>query len=119
VDEQTYFVLGHRPYTILKWSVKILLPAISAAIFALGGVWKFDAGPVIGTLAIITTFLGTLLGVSTINYNKVTKKNVVGEIIIPETDAEKIRMALDLTPEELKTRNAVIFRVKPVSDDEV
>ncbi len=63
--------LPDNVYNVLKWITIILLPAISALYFALSGIWGFPyAEQVIGTIAAIQTFLGAILGISTITYNK-------------------------------------------------
>lgn len=63
--------LPDNVYNVLKWVTIILLPAISALYFALSGIWGFPyAEQVIGTIAAVQTFLGAILGISTITYNK-------------------------------------------------
>lgn len=63
--------LSNKVYDILKWIALILLPAVSALYFGLSQIWGFPYGEeIVGTLSIIDTFLGALLGISTMNYNK-------------------------------------------------
>lgn len=63
--------LPDNVYNILKWVTLILLPALATLYFALSGIWGFPYGEqIVGTLAAVETFLGTLLGISTIQYNK-------------------------------------------------
>lgn len=63
--------LPDNVYNVLKWITLILLPALATLYFALSGIWGFPYGEqIVGTLAAIETFLGTLLGISTIQYNK-------------------------------------------------
>lgn len=63
--------LNDKVYDVLKWVTLILLPALATLYFALSGIWGFPYGEqIVGTLAAIETFLGTLLGISTIQYNK-------------------------------------------------
>lgn len=58
-------------YDTLKWITIILLPALGTLYFALSGIWGFPyAEQIIGTITAIETFLGALLGISTIQYNK-------------------------------------------------
>ena len=57
-------------YDILKWVVVIFLPALSTAIFGLGELYGFDSHLICGTIAIVCTFIGALIGVSTYKYNK-------------------------------------------------
>ena len=64
--------LSDATYNNLKWTVAIVLPAVSALYFGLAGIWNLPyAEQVVGTFAVVTTFLGAVLGVSTVTYNKV------------------------------------------------
>ena len=63
--------MSNKVYNTLKWVVMIVLPAISTLYFALSGIWGFPyAEEVVGTIAAITTFLGAILGISNVQYNK-------------------------------------------------
>jgi len=56
-------------YDVLKWVALICLPAFQIAIPALFEVWGIPYGDQIAkTLNIIAVLLGTLLGVSNVNY---------------------------------------------------
>lgn len=58
-------------YDKLKWVAQILLPALGTLYFALAGIWGFPYGEqIVGTITVIDTFLGALLGISTAQYNK-------------------------------------------------
>lgn len=64
-------VFDDRIYRILKWVCMIFLPALATLWFALGKIWGFPyLAEVEGTIIAIDTFLGALIGVSTISYNK-------------------------------------------------
>lgn len=63
--------MSNKVYDILKWIAQMLLPALGTLYFALAGIWNFPFGEeVVGTITAIDTFLGVLLGISSINYNK-------------------------------------------------
>lgn len=63
-----------KVYDVLKWVCMIVLPAIATLWFTLGKVWGFPyLGEIEATIIAIDTFLGALLGVSTIQYNKLEK----------------------------------------------
>lgn len=63
--------LPNKVYDKLKWIVMILLPALSTLYFALSEIWGLPcAAQVCGTISVIATFLGTLVGISTHNYYK-------------------------------------------------
>lgn len=64
-------MLSDKAYNILKWVTLIALPALGTLYFALANIWGFPLGEqVVGTINIICTFIGTLIGISTVNYNK-------------------------------------------------
>ena len=49
----------------------VLLPALGTLYFALAGIWGFPYGEqIVGTITAIDTFLGVILGISTVQYNK-------------------------------------------------
>jgi hypothetical protein len=63
--------LSNKVYDALKWIAQILLPALGTLYFALAGIWGFPyAEQIIGTITAIDTFLGVLLGISTMQYRK-------------------------------------------------
>lgn len=62
--------LNDKVYEILKWIVVIFLPALNGFIFALGHALGFDSTVVCEVITAVHIFLGALIGVSTINYNK-------------------------------------------------
>ena len=63
--------MSNKLYNILKWIAQILLPAVGTLYFGLSGIWGFPyAEQVVGTITVVDTFLGVLLGISTYNYNK-------------------------------------------------
>ena len=62
--------LSNKVYDVLKWVALILIPAIGALYFGLAQIWGFPYGEeIVGTLTLIDTFLGALLGISTAKYN--------------------------------------------------
>lgn len=63
--------LASTTYDKLKWICLILMPAVSALYFGLAQIWGFPyAEQICGTIAIVQTFAGSLLGISCANYNK-------------------------------------------------
>lgn len=66
--------MSNKVYDILKWVALVVLPAIATLYFALSGIWGLPYGEqIVGTITAIDTFLGALLGISSINYNKEVK----------------------------------------------
>lgn len=63
--------MSNKLYDALKWTAQILIPAIGALYFGLAQIWGLPySEEIVGTLTCIDVFLGTLLGISTIQYNK-------------------------------------------------
>ena len=65
------FKFSDKVYNFLKWLAIIVLPAIGSLYFGLSGIWGFPhAEQIVGTITLVDTFLGALLGISTAQYNK-------------------------------------------------
>ena len=63
-------MLNNKVYDVLKWVALVALPALGALYFGLSKIWGFPYGEeIVGTITVIDTFLGALLGISTIQYN--------------------------------------------------
>lgn len=63
--------LKNETYDVLKFIAQIVLPGLGASYFGLAKIWNFPYGEeIVGTITVIDTFLGTLLGLSTSQYNK-------------------------------------------------
>lgn len=63
--------MGNKIYDILKFTAQIILPALATLYFSLAGIWKLpNAEAIVGTITAIDLFLGTLLGISSVKYNK-------------------------------------------------
>lgn len=64
-------MMNNKVYDILKWVAQLLLPAAGTLYFALAGIWAWPYGEqVVGTITAVDTFLGVLLGLSTLKYNQ-------------------------------------------------
>lgn len=63
--------MSNKIYDVLKWIAQILLPAIGTLYFAIASIWGLPyAEQIVGTITAIDAFLGALLGISTMQYNK-------------------------------------------------
>lgn len=64
-------MFSNQVYDILKWIAQYLLPAVGTLYFALAGIWGFPYGEeIVGTITAVDTFLGVLLGISSVQYNR-------------------------------------------------
>ncbi len=60
-----------KVYDILKWVALIVLPALATLYGALAGIWGWPfKDEIVYTITALDTFLGALLGISNIQYNK-------------------------------------------------
>lgn len=99
-------------YDKLKFVAQILLPALGALYFGLAGIWGLpSAEEVVGSIVVIDTFLGVLLGVSQKQYldNKVGE----GQLHVERDPNGELgmRLQLDQTPEQLVGKDEVRFKV--------
>jgi hypothetical protein len=63
--------LKNETYDVLKWIAIIFLPALTTLVGGIGGKLEYEhIDLVVYCMAAVDTFLGTILGISTINYNK-------------------------------------------------
>ena len=63
--------MSNKTYDVLKWIAQLLLPALATLYFALAQIWGFPYGEeIVGTITAIDAFLGVILGISTVQYNK-------------------------------------------------
>lgn len=64
-------MISNKMYDWLKWIALVFLPALGALYFGLSQIWGLPYGEeIVGTITIIDTFLGALLGISTAKYNR-------------------------------------------------
>jgi hypothetical protein len=70
-QEEGVLVITGKLYDWLKWLAQIVLPALGTLYFTLAGIWELsDADKVVGTIMAIDLFLGVLLGISQVAFNK-------------------------------------------------
>lgn len=76
IGESLYFLcrkekerMSNKTYDILKWIAALVLPALATLVIALAGIWNLPYGEAIGaTITAVDAFLGTILGISSKNY---------------------------------------------------
>lgn len=69
-------MLNSKIYDTLKWLVLIVSPALCTLIVSINALWQINlpTDAIVGTITAITTFVGVILGISNINYNKGVKE---------------------------------------------
>ncbi len=66
--------LSNKTYNILKWIALVFLPAAGTLYGTLSDIWGIPYGiEVVQTVLAVDTFLGVILGISSIKYNKSSK----------------------------------------------
>lgn len=71
-----------KKYKIVKYISSILIPALGALYAGLAMVWHLPYGEEVGsTVLVVTTFLNTLMGISSERYDKLNKDEIVDEVI--------------------------------------
>lgn len=63
--------MSNKTYDVLVWIAQIVLPALAALYAALSSIWGFPYGEeIVGTIAAVDVFLGTVLKISNAQYKK-------------------------------------------------
>lgn len=62
--------MSNKVYDILKWILLVAVAPTIALITGLGELYGFDTTIIVGTISLVATFLGALLGVSNHSYKK-------------------------------------------------
>lgn len=110
-------VLKNNTYDKLKPLVQIWLPATGALYFTLSQIWGLPAAEeVVGTIAAITTFLGVVLGFSSINYKERMHEQPAydGALVVDHEDPMKdvYTLEVDVPLGELDHRDNIVLQVK-------
>ena len=62
------WTLGDKLYKALKWILATAVAPTIALITGLGELYHFETSVIVGTITLIATFLGALIGYSNRNY---------------------------------------------------
>ena len=65
--------MSNKVYDKLKYGSFIFIPALITLIGTLGKIYNFDTETIILTISAITTFVGTITGLSNMKYKKENK----------------------------------------------
>lgn len=69
-------IINNKTYDVLKWISTVCLPALASFVLVLGQIWSWTSVtvPIGASIAALATFLGALLGISSIQYHNTLKK---------------------------------------------
>lgn len=104
------FTLPAKLYDFIKFLVLIVMPALTTLWLALANAWNLDYMTNIAvTLTAITAFLGSLVGVSSRNFNN--NEKFVGETWLAPTD-DGWKRIFNVTSDEIDPdRKEISFKV--------
>lgn len=89
-------LLKNSTYDVVKWAVTIFLPAFGALYFGIAQIWGLPAAEqVVGTVVTLEIFLGTLIGISSKQYNNSDIK-YDGALVMNTEDPEKDVFSLEV-----------------------
>jgi len=113
-DEPRKPLLSSNTYDILKMVTQIWLPAAATLYFGLSEIWGFPYGEqVIGTIAIITLFLGVLLSYSKSYYEK-SGARYDGNLVVDTSNPVKDSYTFDFTKplEDIEGKKEITLKVE-------
>ena len=64
--------MNNKTYDILKWLVIVVSPAVTTLLMTLYSIWGWNIPieAIVGTITAVTTFIGVIIGISSIGYKK-------------------------------------------------
>lgn len=106
-------ILSEKAYEFGKKLTQMILPAITALYIGLAALWDLpEPEKVAGTIALVTTFLGVMLGISSNTFKKVNDMHA-GDIVITENEEGVPTWGFEFEDDPLKLmeKNSVTFKV--------
>lgn len=100
-------------YSFGKKLVQVYIPAVSSLYFGLGNIWGFPAiESVVGSFAVIATFIGVCLGLSSKQYDA-SEAAYEGDIVVTTNDEGRKLFSLEIhgDPNELEKQSSITFKV--------
>ena len=108
-------LLTNAQYDLLKKIVQLGLPAFGALYAGLANIWGFPNGDaVVGSIALLTVFLGVVLGFSSRSYDS-SEAKYDGALVVDTTDPTKdvYRFELNQPLQELTAGQNLTIKVQP------
>ena len=101
-------------YNWLKFLALVGLPAVGTLYVALAALWGLpSAEAVSGSILAVDTFLGTILQISSTNYNSSTSQGTLH--FLDGDDKLSYQLEVDGDPAELKDKERVVLKVSDAS----
>lgn len=109
-------ILSEATYNFLKKCVQVLLPATASLYFGIAQILDLPGGEeVVGIIALLTTFFGVVLSISSGRYND-SDAAVDGDAIVEADPGGLTGVTLELNkdPEILTDQETITFKVRRV-----
>lgn len=106
-------ILSNSAYNKLKPITQVWLPASGSLYFGLSQIWGFPGGEeVVGSIALLTTFFGVILGISSKAY-KESGAAFDGEVHVNTDENGKTIFSLELdgNPDDIPHQDRLTFKV--------
>lgn len=111
-------MFNNTTYDFLKWVAQIVLPGLGALYFGLAQIWGLpNAEQVVGTVAVVDTFLGLLLGYSSQKFDR-SEEKYDGHLVVDTSDEGKDVYSFEVTStplEDLRNKQELTFKVQKPS----
>ena len=105
-------MLTNTMYNRMKWVTLVFLPAVGAAYFSLSELLGLPFGDeVVGTIVIICTFFGNLIGISNKQYNSSESKFDGSLVLTPGEDDDSTDLRFQMEAAKLIEKNQVLLKV--------
>lgn len=115
-DTNPLVITSSRLYNFLKYLAQVVLPAAGVLYFALSQIWGLPNGEeVVGTIVAVDAFLGALLAVNTVAYNKSGAKFDGTINVFEDEETKTFQIDVNDDPYELEKKGEVIFKVRSLN----
>lgn len=108
-------LLSNTVYDKLKWISLVLLPAFGSLYFGLSPLWDLpNPEEVVGTIVLLDTFFGVVLGISSKQYRDPREGTFVGFLDVTEKRGGGLGMDLQFPgdPLDIPKHDRVTFKVR-------
>lgn len=112
-------MMNNKTYDGLKRLTQVGLPALGSLYFGLSQIWGLAGGEqVVGSLTLLTTFCGVVLGISSKRYDKANAEYDGDMIVQTDLDGKKTyQLSLNSDPSTLGDKDSISFKVVDPNKD--
>ena len=108
-------LFNNKAYDLIKFVALVLLPALGALYFGVAQIWGLPhADEVVGTIVVVDTFLGALIGVTAQQY-KNSDARFDGHIqVAPGENEDTTNLNVSLDPMAVAQKREIVVKVDRV-----